>query len=187
MSNKIFSGINELPSGEASDKITEGCLVLEGGAFRGVYGEGVLDALMEEGINLSCTIGVSAGAMNGLNYVSGQIGRSARFNLRYRHDQHYVGLPAVRNNGGLIGFDFAFEEYDKIDPLNKERFYDPKRRFLAVATNILTGKPEYFDRDTCSDIMRAIRASASSRDCPRVSAIRRTCASCPETSAIIIS
>ena len=89
---KVFSGIGNLPNGDASDIITEGCIVLEGGAFRGVYGEGVLDALMEADINFRCTIGVSAGALNGANYVSGQIGRSARINLRYRYDSRYVGL-----------------------------------------------------------------------------------------------
>ena len=60
---KVYSGINDLPSGSAPEGIIEGCAVLEGGAFRGVYGEGVLDALMQNGINMSCTIGVSAGAI----------------------------------------------------------------------------------------------------------------------------
>ncbi|HAM31596.1 MAG TPA: patatin family protein, partial [Erysipelotrichaceae bacterium] len=43
--DKVFSGLVYLPKGQASDNIIEGCIVLEGGAFRGVYGEGVLDAL----------------------------------------------------------------------------------------------------------------------------------------------
>ena len=82
---KVFSGLSRLPKGLASDQLTEGCIVLEGGAFRGLYTSGVLDALMEAGINLSCTVGVSAGALNGMNYVSGQIGRSGRLNLTYRY------------------------------------------------------------------------------------------------------
>ena len=92
---QIYSGIYQLPAALASDTITEGCIILEGGAFRGVYTSGVLDALMEADLNFQCTVGVSAGAMNGMNYVSGQIGRSGRINLRYRHDSRYVGLHAV--------------------------------------------------------------------------------------------
>lgn len=38
--------------------VQEGCIVLESGAFRGLYGEGVLDALMQENINLRCTISI---------------------------------------------------------------------------------------------------------------------------------
>lgn len=55
--NKIYSGFHQLPHGNASTMVQEGCIVLEGGAFRGLYGEGVLDALMLENINLRCTIG----------------------------------------------------------------------------------------------------------------------------------
>ena len=98
---QVYSGIGKLPTGRASDNITEGCIVLEGGAFRGVYTSGVLDALMEEDINMRCTVGVSAGALNGVNYVSGQIGRSGRINLRYRHDSRYVGAKAIKKNKGI--------------------------------------------------------------------------------------
>ena len=52
MSNKVFSGVESLPNGRASKDIIPGCIVLEGGAFRSVYGEGVLDAFMENGINM---------------------------------------------------------------------------------------------------------------------------------------
>ena len=109
MSGKIYSHIDKIPSGSASRKVTEGCLVLEGGAFRGLYSQGFMDAMMKAGINMQCTIGVSAGAMAGMNYVAGQIGRSARVNLKYRHDSRYVGIQAVRHNKGLIGFDFVFD------------------------------------------------------------------------------
>ena len=54
MNKKIFSKIDKIPRGRATDKISKVCLVLEGGAFRGLYGEGVLDALMLAGINAEC-------------------------------------------------------------------------------------------------------------------------------------
>ena len=87
MKEKVYSKLDKIPEKTAPDTVVEGCMVLEGGAFRGVYAEGVLDVLMEAGINLSCTIGVSAGALNGINYLSGQIGRAARLHLGYRHDK----------------------------------------------------------------------------------------------------
>lgn len=161
MKNKIYSGIDSILNGTAPDNIIEGCMVLEGGAFRGVYTEGVLDYLMQQGINMSCTIGVSAGAINAATYVSGQIGRAARANLRYRHNSDYVGIGAIRKNDGIIGFDFLYNELDKTDPLDKKRMFAPARRLIAVVTNLETGKEEYIDRDMCSDIFQAIRASAS--------------------------
>ena len=158
---QVYSGIETLPRGRASDNITEGCMVLEGGAFRGVYTSGVLDALMEEDINMRCTVGVSAGALNGVNYVSGQIGRSGRINLRYRHDSRYVGPKALRRNKGIIGFDFVFGDMAKVPPLDKKRFMDKSRQFYAVVTNLKTGKTEYLEKNSGIPPLRAVRASAS--------------------------
>lgn len=158
---KAFSGLADLPHGRAKKNSIAGCIVLEGGAFRGVYSSGVLDALMENDINMECTIGVSAGALNGLNYVAGDIGRSARINLGYRHDKRYVGMKAVRKNMGIIGFDFVFKDVDRFDPMNMERILKGNRQLVIVATNCNNGKPEYFTKDNCSDLLKAAQASAS--------------------------
>ena len=158
---KKYSGIEALPEGRASETITEGCLVLEGGAFRGVYTNGVLDALMEADINLRCTIGVSAGSMNAVNYVTGQIGRSARINLRYRHDSRYVGRKAILNNQGIIGFDFIFGRMPFVPDLDKKRFRSPERQLYAVVTNLDTGKPEYIEKNSGEDFFKVIAASSS--------------------------
>lgn len=153
--------MTKIPRKQAPDTIISGCIVLEGGGFRGMYTSGVLDCLMEQGINFSCTVGVSAGALNGLNYAAGQIGRSARFNLQYRWDSRYVGVQAYRANHGIIGFDFVLDEYNRFDPLNAQVFYRQDRRFVAVATSCLTGKAEYFEKGKCRELMKAVQASAS--------------------------
>lgn len=56
-------------------------LVLEGGGMRGVFTCGVLDSFMDRGIRFPYTIGVSAGACNGLSYMSGQRGRAKYSNI----------------------------------------------------------------------------------------------------------
>lgn len=158
---KKYSGVDAIPHALASDCITTGCVVCVGGAFRGVYTSGVLDCLMENDINMSCTLGVSAGALVGAQYITGQIGRSARFNLTYRHHPRYVGIGAYRRNKGIIGFDYMFNELNEVEPLLEEKLYDPKRRFVVVATNVDTGEADYFEAGKCEDIFQVIRASAS--------------------------
>lgn len=153
--------IDDFPKGRASDKITQGCLVLEGGAFRGTYTEGVLDALMEADLNFECTLGVSAGAMNGANYVSGQIGRTMRLTMNYRHDSRYMGLNAIKREKGLIGFGFIFGELMDIEYFDKDRFMNSPMRFVAAATNCETGQTEYFEKTGDIDINEAIKASSS--------------------------
>ena len=160
MSN-VYSGINSIPMGYASDKVTKGCLVLEGGAFRCIYEEGIIDLFQQRGINFECVIGVSAGAMNALNYTAGQIGRSARINLRYRHDPNYVGVKPLFTDGGVIGFDYIFGELPGVEPLDYKRLFDKKWRLVATATDVRTGKPVYFEKDFQKDFFQCIRASAS--------------------------
>lgn len=161
MTTRYYSGLDDLPCGNAREVIVNGLLVLEGGAWRGMYTQGALDAMMEDDLNLSAVVGVSAGALSGLSYVAGQIGRSIHLNLAYRHDPKYVGTGAMIRDHGVTGFSYLFDELSREWPLNEERFYDPARRFVAVATNIDTGEAEYFEKGKCHDIFRAIQASAT--------------------------
>lgn len=158
---KVYSRIAEIPTGNAPDVITEGCLVLEGGAWRGLYTQGALDVLMQHGINFQTTIGVSAGAMSATGYLSGQIGFCPRINLSHRNDPEYTGLGAVKKEHGVTGFTYLFGTLMAgEDPLNRKRFDDPSRRLVAVATNVHTGEPFYFEKGKCN-IFRAIQASAT--------------------------
>ncbi len=158
---KTYEKLDELPSGRASEHITEGCAVLEGGAWRGLYTLGVIDRLMENDINLQSVIGVSAGALCGMNYVSGQIGRAARINLSHRHDRNYVGIGALRRDRGVTGFSYLFHELNEEYPFDEERFFDQSRRFAAVATDIESGEAEVFEKDDREAIYAAVQASAT--------------------------
>ncbi|MCR4604466.1 MAG: patatin family protein [Eubacterium sp.] len=155
-----YKHINALPIGRASDNITEGCLVLEGGAWRGLYTVGVLDAMMENDINLRTTVGISAGGLSGVGYVSGQIGWGARIDLTYRHDGNYCGLRSFFGEKSITGFNYLYKTIIKEVPLDKKRFADPDRRFLVGATNMFTGETDYFEKGKCN-MSRAVQASAT--------------------------
>lgn len=159
--DKVYSRLSEIPGGSASEQLVEGCLVLEGGAFRGLYTQGFLDGLMQNDLNLSCVIGVSAGALSGMNYVSGQIGRSARINLGHRTDSRYVGTRAMLHSRSLLDVGYLTEDRGILEPLDEERFNRPEQAFVAVTTNCQTGRTAYFEKGACSDIKRAVRASAT--------------------------
>ena len=163
--SKVYSKIDTLPEGFSDAPLTSGCLVLEGGAFRGLYSAGVIDALMLNNINMQCTVGTSAGALYGFCYTSAMLG-SARYNLTYRHDARYVGPRALMKNQGIIGWDFVYGRIFLQTAEERQRFYNDSRRFVAVATNIDTGCAEYLEKGDvqhrpCADIIAAVCASAS--------------------------
>ena len=62
-------------------------LVLEGGAFRGLFTAGVLDGLLDIKAELKYVIGVSAGISNAYSYVSKQRGRNLEIMEKYMGDK----------------------------------------------------------------------------------------------------
>lgn len=99
-------------------------LVLEGGGMRGLYTGGVLDALMDRQLWADYVIGVSAGACNGVSYVSGQRGRNRRINTEYVGDGRYVGVGNFLRTGSMFGMDFIFGEIpEKLDPFDYAAFH----------------------------------------------------------------
>ena len=53
-------------------------LIMEGGAMRGMFTCGVIDVLMQNGITFDGAAGISAGAVFGCNFKSGQIGHAEK-------------------------------------------------------------------------------------------------------------
>ena len=50
-----------------------------GGGLRGIYGAGIFDYCMEQGIHFDYCIGVSAGSANVCSYIAGQKGEIISF------------------------------------------------------------------------------------------------------------
>lgn len=86
-------------------------LVLEGGGMRGVFTCGVLDSFMDRGIRFPYTIGVSAGACNGLSYMSGQRGRAKYSNIDLLEKYNYIGLKYLLKKRNIMDFDLLFQEF----------------------------------------------------------------------------
>ena len=140
----------------------EGALVLEGGALRGMFTAGVLDVLLEKKIEFSYVNGVSAGSLNGMNYISGQEGRSRDINLQFINDKRYMSARNIVRNGGIFNFHFLFGEIsEQLMPFDARTFFASEQRFEVVATNCRTGRAEYFEKGKEPEIIRAAAASSS--------------------------
>lgn len=142
--------------------MTEGALVLEGGSLRSVFTAGVLDVMLEKELEFSYVNGVSAGTMAGMNYLSRQKGRMLEINQEYLHDKRYMGFESLIKNRLVFNFDFVFGELShELLPFDYDRFFKSPQRFEVVATRCKTGKPEFFEKDSCPEILQAIQASGS--------------------------
>ena len=137
-------------------------MVLEGGAMRGLYTAGVLDAFLQAGLRFDGVIGVSAGALFGVNYLSGQQGRVIRYNKKYNRDRNYMGLWPLLKTGNIVNTEYAYERVPRrLDPFDDEAFQKSGVPFYAVVTNLRTGKAEYPQIKSVFEQMDVLRASGS--------------------------
>lgn len=138
-------------------------LVLEGGGLRGVFTCGVLDCFMDHGIRFPFAVGVSAGACNGLSYMSGQRGRAKSSNIDLMDKHHYIGLKYLLTQRNIMDFKLLFEDFpERIIPYDYDAYFSNPARFVMVTTNCLTGKAEYFEEKSSSKrVMDIVRASSS--------------------------
>ena len=135
-------------------------LVLEGGAMRGLFSAGILDVMMEEGIEFDGAVGVSAGAAFGVNFKSRQIGRPIRYNKRFARDWRYCSLRSWIMTGDLFGADFAYHDVPNLyDPFDNEAYAANPMEFHLVCTDVMTGEAVYKQvrqgGDVCYDWVRA--------------------------------
>ena len=148
-------------------------LILEGGGLRGIYTAGVLDVFMKNKIKVDTVIGVSAGALFGINYLSNQRGRVIRYNLDNIKNKNYMGISSLIRTGNIMNKDFCFDKLIyETDPFDFDTFNKSKTDFYCVVTNVVTGKPEYIKIDDIENQLEYLRASGSMPVVSRIVHIR---------------
>ena len=139
-------------------------LVLEGGGMRGMYTTAVLDNFLELGVRVDGLVGVSAGAIHGASYLSNQIGRNVRYNLKYIGDKRYMSISSLVRTGDLFNKEFCYEtipnELNKFDYGTFRRNAE-KIPFYVCCTNLESGEAEYIRITDLEKDMDYLRASAS--------------------------
>ena len=138
-------------------------LILEGGGMRGVFTCGVLDYFMDHDIRFPYTVGVSAGACNGLSYMSRQRGRGKFSNIDLLEKYHYIGFKQLLMKGSIMDFDLLFHTFpEEIIPYHYDVYAECKERFEMVTTSCLTGRACYFEeKHDQKRIIDIVKASSS--------------------------
>lgn len=135
-------------------------LVLEGGGMRGVFTSGVLDAFMKHDLTFPYIVAVSAGACNGMSYVSHQPRRARISNIDYLARYKYIGLRHLVTQGCIFDRELLYDKFpNQYLPFDFDTFFSSPMTFEMVSTNCLTGQPMYLserhDRQRALDIVRA--------------------------------
>lgn len=135
-------------------------LVLEGGGMRGVFTSGVLDAFMKHDVYFRYVVAVSAGACNGMSYISRQPRRARLSNIDFLTQYGYIGWRHLLKQGCIFDQELLYDKYpNEYVPFDFDSFFQRSATYEMVTTNCLTGQAEYLtevkDRQRSLDIVRA--------------------------------
>lgn len=135
-------------------------LVLEGGGMRGVFTSGVLDGFMKYDLYFKYVVAVSAGACNGLSYMSHQPRRARISNIDYLARYDYIGLRHLVTQGCIFDQKLLYDKFpNEYIPYDYDTYFSNPNEFEMVTTNCATGRAMYItekrDRQRLLDVVRA--------------------------------
>ncbi len=139
-------------------------LVLEGGGMRGVFTSGVLDAFMKHELFFNYIVAVSAGACNGMSYMSNQPGRARFSNIDMLEKYDYIGLRHLFRYGSIFDPVLLYDRLpNELYPYDWEAYYENPATYEMVATNCLTGRSEYLSEHSGDNkrLMDIVQATSS--------------------------
>ncbi|MBS6466205.1 MAG: patatin family protein [Clostridium sp.] len=137
-------------------------LVLEGGALRGLFTAGALDFLMDEHVTFDYIAGVSAGAGNMMNFLSGQRGRTKQIISPGKKDSYYGPAQLIKTGSFLNLEKMVFEFSYKTFPYDFKAHHETKVEHEVVVVNCDTAQAEYIDGSGDDrHTLTAVKASCS--------------------------
>lgn len=139
--------------------------------MRGVFTSGVLDAFMKHDVWFNYVVAVSAGACNGLSYMSHQPRRARISNIDMLAKYDYIGLRHLAKQGCIFDPELLYDRFpNELIPYDYDTYFKSKAVFEMVATNCRTGCAEYLSEHS-GDRQRLLTICRASSSLPYVSRV----------------
>jgi predicted patatin/cPLA2 family phospholipase len=139
----------------------DSALVVEGGALRGVFSTGLLDAFLEAQFNpFDLFIGVSSGASNLAAYLAGMAGRNRRVYMDYSLRPDFIGFSKFIRGDHLLDLDWLWDITIREIRLDLATIYAGAKPFIVVLTDVQTGDAHY-KLTGAQDLEHVLKASSA--------------------------
>ncbi|MBT1161138.1 MULTISPECIES: patatin-like phospholipase family protein [Bifidobacterium] len=140
-------------------------LIDVGGGFRAIFGAGVMDRCLEDGIAFNHCYGVSAGSANMVSFISGQHGRNHKFYTEYAFRKEYASFDSFVKNHNFANLDYVYgtlSNHDGEYPVDYAAFEANPTGFTVIACDARDGSAKYFDKsDVHYDDFNIMKASSA--------------------------
>lgn len=121
-------------------------LICEGGGTKAAYTAGVLQCFLDNNIEFPYTVGISAGAVCLMPYVSKQRDRLRVTGVDSASRKEAVGLSPLIHEHAVFGIYSTYNYIEEMTPLDHEAYQNSKSQMDIGLYNVNTGEVEYFDK-----------------------------------------
>ena len=136
-------------------------LVVEGGAMRGIFSAGVLDAFLQKGFNpFDICLGVSAGATNLASFLAGMHQRNFKVYTDYSLRPEFISWRKFLTGGHLLDLDWLWDITIRELRIDIPRIINGNQRFLVGVTSVESGEAHYIN-PSADNIEELLKASSS--------------------------
>lgn len=145
----------------ATEKTALNALVVEGGAMRGIFSTGVLDAFLENHFNpFQIAVGVSAGATNIASYLAEMFQRNYKVYTDYSARPDFINWLKFIKGGHLVDLDWLWNLTIKEIRLDLDKILNSKTQFYIGVTQVSTGESVFLKpaKDNLEEILKASSA-----------------------------
>ena len=137
-----------------------------------MFTSGVLDYFLDAGINFPYCVSVSAGACNGLSYMSRQRGRAKMTNIDMLEKYRYIGMKYLWTQHSILDQHTIYDRIpNELLPFDYKACFSNPMEFEMVTTDCRTGWPCYLTEK--SDPERLVLVAKASSSLPFVCPIVR--------------
>lgn len=148
-------------------RISDTALIFEGGGMRASLTSGMVVTLLNAGLSFDWVAGISAGASNAVNYLSGDARRARRSFVDFAADEQFGGLRYFARGQGMFNAEYIYQQAgapDQALPFDWESFHTSTGDMRVIAFDALSGEDVVWSRkDTphIDDLMVRVRASST--------------------------
>lgn len=136
-------------------------LVVEGGAMRGIFAAGVLDAFIHKGFNpFHLCVGVSAGATNLASFLAGMYQRNFKVYTDYSLRPEFISWRKFLTGGHLLDLDWLWDITIRELRIDIPRIINGNQRFWVGVTSVESGEAHYIN-PSADNIEELLKASSS--------------------------
>ena len=104
------AGVGQVTEPVETTRISDTALIFEGGGMRASLTSAMVVTLLKAGLSFDWVAGISAGASNTVNYLSGDVWRARRSFVEFAADEQFGGFRYFARGQGMFNAEYIYQQ-----------------------------------------------------------------------------